>query len=139
MGHETEIAVAHQTERRSNFELLQGFTNGFVDAHCGLFYPNGYGMSTEKKVSATTFLDLQDGDGAAGGPGRHRLISEQRSLCIACRAGDGNPGANLVPARPSFSFELFFGIAQKTFDPSVDECIEEAPVEINSDLSGLRH
>jgi hypothetical protein len=56
VSHETEIAVAHQTKRRSNFELLQSLADGFVDAHCGPSYPNGYGMST-KKMSATGFLD----------------------------------------------------------------------------------
>src|SRR4029453_7551538 len=87
----------------------------------------------------TAFLDLQHGDRTAGRPSGHRLISEQRSAHAIRGAGDGYPGANLVPTGPGFGFEFLFGIAQKTFDPSVDKRCEKAPVEIDADLSGLRH
>ena len=70
---------------------------------------------------------------------RHRLVGEQRSLRASRRAGDGNPGADLVPTRPSFRFELLFGIAEETLDPPTEERVEKAPVEIDSDLSGFRH
>src|SRR4030095_11442628 len=87
----------------------------------------------------TAFLDLQHADRTAGRPSGHRLISEQRSAHAIRGAGDGYPGANLVPTGPGFSFELLFGIATKTLDAPVEKCIEKAPVKIDSDLSGLRH
>src|SRR4029434_6728767 len=87
----------------------------------------------------TAFLDLQHRDGASGRPCGHRLISEQRSAHAIRGAGDGYPGANLVPTGPGFGFELLFGIAEKTLDAPIEERVEKAPVKIASDLSGLRH
>src|SRR5499433_1028006 len=45
----------------------------------------------------------------------------------------------IVSAQSGFSFELLFGIAQKTFDPSVNKRVEKAAIEIDSDLTGFRH
>ena len=44
-----------------------------------------------------------------------------------------------MPTRSGFSFELLFRVAEKTLDPAVEKRVEKAPVEINSDLSRLRH
>src|SRR4029453_16557432 len=43
---------------------------------------------------------LQRGDRAPRGPGRHRLIGEQRPPGLARRGCDGDPRADLVAARP---------------------------------------
>src|SRR5262245_17202750 len=84
-------------------------------------------------------FDLQHGDRAAGRPCRYGLIREQRSACAARSSGDGDPGTDLVSARPRLRLKLLFRIAQETLDRAAEERIEKAPVEIDANLSRFRH
>src|SRR5262245_36336549 len=95
--------------------------------------------SRSKAGSLAGSLDFQHRHRASRGPSRHRLVGEQRSACVARRSGDGNPGTDLVPARPRLRLKLLFGIAQETPDRAAEERVEKAPVEIDADLSRFRH
>src|SRR5262249_5894944 len=82
---------------------------------------------------------FQHRESAAGGPRRHRLITEERGASVPGGGRDGDPRADLVPPGPGLRLERPPRIAQERVDAAADERVDEAPVEIDTDPAGLGH
>src|SRR5581483_5233717 len=81
------------------------------------------------------FIDQQ---AAAGGPGDDRLVGKDFGAAVLHRAGEGDPGADLVAAGARFAVDFLVAVAGQARAVAAAELVEKLPVEGTIDPAVLR-